>query len=82
MPVPVGNRITFYHNSSKFLKMTKELDTSSIYLPTHKFDLVGALQVACSLLMVGEKLDNHIVVKDILIEMGIYFQVQVSDCST
>lgn len=34
-------------------------------------------QVACALLMAGENLENHINVKDILIEMGIYFQVQV-----
>ncbi|GAB2230040.1 hypothetical protein Drorol1_Dr00014296 [Drosera rotundifolia] len=34
------------------------------------------LPVACALLMVGEKLDDHIDVKNILIDMGIYFQVQ------
>nr|QEV81831.1 Farnesyl pyrophosphate synthase [Prunella vulgaris] len=34
------------------------------------------LPVACALLMFGEYLDNHVIVKDILIEMGIYFQVQ------
>ncbi|XP_010252841.1 PREDICTED: farnesyl pyrophosphate synthase 1-like [Nelumbo nucifera] len=34
------------------------------------------LPVACALLMSGEKLDDHIHVKDILIEMGTYFQVQ------
>lgn len=27
--------------------------------------------------MAGENLDNHVRVKDILIEMGTYFQVQV-----
>ncbi|KAK9156263.1 hypothetical protein Sjap_003743 [Stephania japonica] len=32
--------------------------------------------VACALLMAGEKLDNHLVVKNVLVEMGIYFQVQ------
>lgn len=32
--------------------------------------------------MFGENLDNHTSVKDILVEMGIYFQVQVSDYST
>lgn len=34
------------------------------------------LPVACALLMFGENLDNHVAVKDILIEMGTYFQVQ------
>lgn len=34
------------------------------------------LPVACALLMAGENLDNHIDVKNILIDMGIYFQVQ------
>ncbi|GAB2284801.1 glycerol channel [Dionaea muscipula] len=34
------------------------------------------LPVACALLMSGEKLDDHIDVKNILIDMGIYFQVQ------
>lgn len=34
-------------------------------------------QVACALLMAGENLDNHIDVKNILVDMGIYFQVQV-----
>ncbi|KAI5671283.1 hypothetical protein M9H77_11647 [Catharanthus roseus] len=34
------------------------------------------LPVACALLMAGENLDNHVDVKNILIDMGIYFQVQ------
>ncbi|KAL0000493.1 hypothetical protein SO802_014274 [Lithocarpus litseifolius] len=34
------------------------------------------LPVACALLMAGEILENHIIVKDILVEMGTYFQVQ------
>ncbi|XP_023927416.1 farnesyl pyrophosphate synthase 1 [Quercus suber] len=34
------------------------------------------LSVACALLMSGEQLDNHIDVKNILVDMGIYFQVQ------
>ncbi|CAK9177157.1 unnamed protein product [Ilex paraguariensis] len=34
------------------------------------------LPVACALLMAGENLENHIDVKDILVQMGIYFQVQ------
>ncbi|CAN6546841.1 unnamed protein product [Malus baccata var. baccata] len=34
------------------------------------------LSVACALLMSGEELEKHIDVKNILVEMGIYFQVQ------
>lgn len=34
------------------------------------------LSVACALLMSGEKLEGHLDVKNILIDMGIYFQVQ------
>ncbi|XP_024965234.1 farnesyl diphosphate synthase 2 [Cynara cardunculus var. scolymus] len=34
------------------------------------------LPVACALLMFGENLDDHVQVKDILVEMGTYFQVQ------
>lgn len=36
------------------------------------------IQVACALLMAGEDLEKHVGVKDILVDMGIYFQVQVS----
>ncbi|GAU50959.1 hypothetical protein TSUD_378920, partial [Trifolium subterraneum] len=34
------------------------------------------LPVACALLMAGENLDNHVEVKNVLVEMGTYFQVQ------
>ncbi|XP_022868294.1 farnesyl pyrophosphate synthase 1-like [Olea europaea var. sylvestris] len=34
------------------------------------------LPVACALLMAGENLDYHVDVKNVLIDMGIYFQVQ------
>lgn len=34
------------------------------------------LPVACALVMSGEKLDNFVEVRDILVEMGTYFQVQ------
>lgn len=34
------------------------------------------LPVACALVMAGENLDNHVDVKNILVEMGTYFQVQ------
>ncbi|KAI3876797.1 hypothetical protein MKW92_024248 [Papaver armeniacum] len=34
------------------------------------------IPVACALLMAGENLDDHVLVKNVLIEMGVYFQVQ------
>jgi farnesyl diphosphate synthase len=34
------------------------------------------LPVACALLMAGENLENHTDVKTVLVDMGIYFQVQ------
>ncbi|KAF4379173.1 hypothetical protein G4B88_010567 [Cannabis sativa] len=34
------------------------------------------LSVACALLMSGENLEDHVDVKNILVQMGIYFQVQ------
>ncbi|KAI5674655.1 hypothetical protein M9H77_15019 [Catharanthus roseus] len=34
------------------------------------------LPVACALLISGENLENHLLVKEILVEMGTYFQVQ------
>lgn len=36
------------------------------------------MKVACALLMSGENLDNFVDVKNILVEMGTYFQVQVT----
>jgi farnesyl diphosphate synthase len=42
------------------------------------FKFHESTQVACALLISGENLDNHIDVKNILVEMGVYFQVQVN----
>lgn len=60
-----------------------EKDLSKYSLPLHqrivKFKTAYYsfyLPVACAILMAGEDLDNHVDVKEILIEMGIYFQVQ------
>lgn len=36
------------------------------------------MKVACALLMSGENLDNFVDVKNILVDMGTYFQVQVT----
>ncbi|XP_073150009.1 farnesyl pyrophosphate synthase-like [Henckelia pumila] len=60
-----------------------EKDLSKYSLPLHRRIVQYKtayysfyLPVACALLMFGENLDNHVDVKDILIEMGTYFQVQ------
>ncbi|KAL6146576.1 hypothetical protein ACLB2K_057254 [Fragaria x ananassa] len=57
----------------------RELEMSLVlYCPAMDLDCY----VACALLMSGEELDKHIDVKNLLIDMGIYFQVQVDylDC--
>ncbi|KAK6133053.1 hypothetical protein DH2020_033208 [Rehmannia glutinosa] len=60
-----------------------EKDLSKYSLPLHRRIVQYKtayysfyLPVACALLMYGENLENHVNVKDILIEMGTYFQVQ------
>nr|QZW16096.1 farnesyl pyrophosphate synthase [Rehmannia glutinosa] len=60
-----------------------EKDLSKYSLPLHRRIVQYKtayysfyLPVACALLMAGENLDNHVNVKDVLIAMGIYFQVQ------
>ncbi|KAL8046258.1 hypothetical protein ABFX02_08G166000 [Erythranthe guttata] len=60
-----------------------EKDLSKYSLPLHRRIVQYKtayysfyLPVACALLMFGENLDNHVAVKDVLIEMGTYFQVQ------
>ncbi|XAR65773.1 Geranylgeranyl diphosphate synthase [Bertholletia excelsa] len=60
-----------------------EKDLSKYTLPLHRRIVQYKtayysfyLSVACALLMMGENLDNHVNVKNILVEMGIYFQVQ------
>nr|UTU07503.1 farnesyl pyrophosphate synthase [Ailanthus altissimus] len=60
-----------------------EKDLSKYSLPLHRRIVQYKtayysfyLSVACALLMAGEKLEDHIEVKEILVEMGTYFQVQ------
>ncbi|OVA08278.1 Polyprenyl synthetase [Macleaya cordata] len=60
-----------------------EKDLSKYTLPVHRRIVQYKtayysfyLPVACALLMSGENLDDHVNVKDVLIEMGTYFQVQ------
>ncbi|KAK1581705.1 hypothetical protein Q3G72_008236 [Acer saccharum] len=60
-----------------------EKDLSKYSLPLHRRIVQFKtsyysfyLPVACALLMAGENLENHIDVKNILVDMGIYFQVQ------
>lgn len=60
-----------------------EKDLSKYSLPLHRRIVQYKtayysfyLPVACALLMAGENLEKHVEVKDILVQMGIYFQVQ------
>ncbi|KAL3508336.1 hypothetical protein ACH5RR_027737 [Cinchona calisaya] len=84
------NEVEFQTASGQMIDLITTLagekDLSKYSLPLHRRIVQYKtayysfyLPVACALLMSGEKLDNHIDVKDILIEMGIYFQVQ-DDC--
>nr|QEV81830.1 Farnesyl pyrophosphate synthase [Prunella vulgaris] len=60
-----------------------EKDLSKYSLPLHRRIVQYKtayysfyLPVACALIMAGESLEEHPTVKDVLIDMGIYFQVQ------
>ncbi|KAL0443067.1 UNVERIFIED_CONTAM: Farnesyl pyrophosphate synthase [Sesamum latifolium] len=60
-----------------------EKDLSKYSLPLHRRIVQYKtayysfyIPVACALLMAGEDLEKHTSVKDVLIDMGIYFQVQ------
>ncbi|TXG58305.1 hypothetical protein EZV62_016134 [Acer yangbiense] len=60
-----------------------EKDLSKYSLPLHRRIVQFKtsyysfyLPVACALVMAGKNLENHIDVKNILVDMGIYFQVQ------
>lgn len=50
---------------------------NKIYLEGYFISFTFCLKVACALLMSGEDLDKHVEVKNVLVEMGTYFQVQV-----
>nr|APG79413.1 FPS4 [Eucommia ulmoides]BBA21113.1 farnesyl diphosphate synthase [Eucommia ulmoides] len=81
------NEVEFQTASGQMIDLITTLegekDLSKYTLPLHRriVEYKTAyysfyLPVACALLMAGENLDEHISVKDILVEMGIYFQVQ------
>ncbi|KAL5697566.1 dimethylallyltranstransferase [Ranunculus cassubicifolius] len=81
------NEVEFQTASGQMIDLITTLqgekDLSKYTLPVHRRIVQYKtayysfyLPVACALLMAGENLDNHTVVKDVLIEMGTYFQVQ------
>ncbi|XP_059666741.1 farnesyl pyrophosphate synthase [Cornus florida] len=81
------NEVEFQTASGQMIDLITTLvgekDLSKYSLPIHRRIVQYKtayysfyLPVACALLMSGENLDNHIDVKDVLIEMGTYFQVQ------
>ncbi|MCD7462026.1 glycerol channel [Datura stramonium] len=81
------NEVEFQTASGQMIDLITTLvgekDLSKYSLPIHRRIVQYKtayysfyLPVACALLMAGENLDNHVDVKNILIEMGIYFQVQ------
>nr|AKQ62666.1 farnesyl pyrophosphate synthase [Betula platyphylla] len=81
------NEVEFQTASGQMIDLITTLegekDLSKYSLPLHRRIVQYKtayysfyLPVACALLMAGENLENHVNVKDTLIEMGIYFQVQ------
>nr|AKM12344.1 farnesyl pyrophosphate synthase 2 [Hevea brasiliensis]AMN82831.1 farnesyl pyrophosphate synthase 2 [Hevea brasiliensis]ATA58394.1 farnesyl pyrophosphate synthase 2 [Hevea brasiliensis] len=66
--------ITALEGEKDLSKYTSSLHRRIVQYKTAYYSFY--LPVACALLMVGENLDNHIDVKNILVQMGIYFQVQ------
>ncbi|PWA98125.1 chrysanthemyl diphosphate synthase [Artemisia annua] len=58
-------------------KYTMSLTPCNLFLPHSTFNFLNTLpMIACTLLMFGENLDDHVLAKDVLIEIGIYYQVQ------
>ncbi|KAK9268144.1 hypothetical protein L1049_010584 [Liquidambar formosana] len=81
------NEVEFQTASGQMIDLITTLegekDLSKYSLPLHRRIVQYKtayysfyLPVACALVMSGENLDNHIDVKNILVEMGTYFQVQ------
>ncbi|KAK3021540.1 hypothetical protein RJ639_046488 [Escallonia herrerae] len=85
------NEVEFQTASGQMIDLITTLvgekDLSKYSLPIHRRIVQYKtayysfyLPVACALLMSGENLDNHVDVKNILIEMGTYFQDDYLDC--
>ncbi|KAI3928630.1 hypothetical protein MKW98_024231 [Papaver atlanticum] len=81
------NEVEFQTASGQMLDLITtiegEKNLSKYTLPVHRHIVQYKtayysfyLPVACALLLSGENLENHINVKNILVEMGTYFQVQ------
>ncbi|KAE8731498.1 Farnesyl pyrophosphate synthase 2 [Hibiscus syriacus] len=81
------NEVEFQTASGQMIDLITTLqgekDLSKYSLPIHRRIVQYKtayysfyLPVACALLMAGENLDNHSDVKNVLVEMGTYFQVQ------
>ncbi|KAL2473559.1 Farnesyl pyrophosphate synthase 1 [Forsythia ovata] len=81
------NEVEFQTASGQMIDLITTLegekDLSKYSLPLHRRIVQYKtayysfyIPVACALLMANENLDDHIDVKNILIDMGIYFQVQ------
>ncbi|CAL1409842.1 unnamed protein product [Linum trigynum] len=66
--------ITTLEGEKDLSKYTESLHRRIVQYKTAYYSFY--LPVACALLMAGEKLENHIEVQNILVEMGTYFQVQ------
>ncbi|KAL8509571.1 hypothetical protein ACS0TY_016696 [Phlomoides rotata] len=67
--IAVFNGIILFNHISRILKKHFKKKPFRVDL----LDLFN--EVACALLMVGEDLEKHVNVKDVLLDIGIYFQV-------
>ncbi|KAJ0240551.1 Farnesyl pyrophosphate synthase 1 [Hirschfeldia incana] len=83
--VDLFNEVEFQTSCGQMIDMitTGEKDLAKYSLPVHRRIVQYKtsycsfyLPVACALLMAGENLENHVDVKNVLVDMGIYFQVQ------
>ncbi|KAM7256462.1 hypothetical protein ACFE04_012203 [Oxalis oulophora] len=82
--VDLFNEVEFHSATGKMIELTgKERDITEYSLPLYRRIALYKtayysfyFPVACALLVSGENLDNHVDVKDILLEMGVCLQVQ------
>ncbi|KAJ9562732.1 hypothetical protein OSB04_007892, partial [Centaurea solstitialis] len=82
------NEVEFQTASGQMIDLTTTLvgkkDLSKYSLSMHRRiakykSAYGSfyISVACALIMFGENLDDHVEAKDVLVEMGIYYQIQI-----
>ncbi|EFH53376.1 hypothetical protein ARALYDRAFT_905124 [Arabidopsis lyrata subsp. lyrata] len=71
MTLPLNSPMNFVSglNWFKLLKQGNDFNEQEVFLCL-------SFEVACALIIAGENLKNHVDVKNVLVDIGIYFQVQ------